>query len=300
MGDTRFMKAAPASRPHRLVRCFMGRLVGRLCAPLAVIGLAACAAPDRVSVSGSTTLLPVVSKAAESYGLDTDMLIIVNAGGSGAGFNQLAEGQTDIGMMSRDITQGELDAFSDIDFSVISIGKDAVVPVISSEVYDAGVTALSLPQIAAIYRGEIDNWAEFGGPDLPILAIDKEASSGTRHTFMALVLGDKNAEAPGADLVLGSNNEEQTAITQSDAAIGMLSHAWINDDVKGVSVILGNGEIVTPSLTNIRNGKFPITRDLNLVVRDDIRPDAQAFIDYILSPKGQDHVKASGYVRLTQ
>ncbi len=261
-------------------------------------GLSACSAPERMSVSGSTTVLPAVSRAAEQFTADTGQLITVNAGGSGSGFNQLAEGQTDIGMMSRDITEGERAQFPNFTFMPIAIGRDAVVPVVSSEIYDAGVTQLSLSDIAKIYRGESDNWAEFGGPDKAIFVIDKESSSGTRQTFMDIVMGSSKADAPGADLVIGSNNEEQTAMTQSDAAIGMLSIAWLNDDVKGLSVELANGEIVTPTLMNVQNGRFPIVRDLNIVVRNDISAPAQSFVDYLLSAEGQVFVEQSGYIKI--
>ncbi len=259
--------------------------------------LTACEKPDHVSVSGSTTVLPVISKAADSYSALHGQSIIVNAGGSGAGFNQLAEGQTDIGMMSRDITASELEKFPSLNFEVIAIGTDAVVPVVSSEIYDNGVTSLSFDDITKIYKGEIDNWQAFGGPDKEILVIDKEASSGTRHTFMEFVMGDKNAAAPGADLVLGANNEEQTALTQSDSAIGMLSHAWINEDVKGIAITrAGQPGAIEPTLANIQNGTFPITRALNIVIRTDSSPATRDFVDYILSPEGQKHVSSSGYV----
>jgi phosphate transport system substrate-binding protein len=237
-----------------------------------------------------------VSKAAESYQSKSGQNIVVNAGGSGSGFNQLAEGQTDIGMMSRDITAGELADFSAHSFTPITIGRDAVVPVVSSEIYDAGVRELSLEDIAKIYRGEISNWAELGGPDVEIFVIDKEASSGTRQTFMEIVLGDPKAEAPAANLVIGSNNEEQTALTQSNAAIGMLSIAWLNEDVKGLSIKTSSG-LITPTLENISNGRFPIVRDLNIIVREDISPRAQAFVDYLLSPAGQVFVERSGYIK---
>ena len=258
--------------------------------------LIGCSRPEIVSISGSTTVLPAVSKAAEAYQMETGQNIVVNAGGSGSGFNQLAEGQTDIGMMSRDITDNELARFEQHDFTAVAIGRDAVVPVISSEIYDAGVRQLSFAQIADIYQGRIDNWSALGGPDKAILVIDKESSTGTRQTFFDIVLGDKKAKAPGADLVIGSNNEEQTAITQSDAAIGMLSLAWLNDDVKGAAIITPAGEIISPSLANVRNGTYPITRDLNIILRGDISPKAQDFVNYLLSPKGQDFVQASGYV----
>ncbi len=267
---------------------------------LILIGVSGCSAPDRISISGSTTVLPAVSRAAEQFTADTGQLITVNAGGSGSGFNQLAEGQTDIGMMSRDITAGELNQFSNLTFTPIAIGRDAVVPVVSSEIFAAGVTALSLADIASIYQGDVDNWSAFGGPDQTIFVIDKESSSGTRQTFMGIVMGNAKADAPGADLVIGSNNEEQTAMTQSDAAIGMLSIAWLNEDVKGLSINLGSGELVTPTLENIQNGRFPIVRDLNIVIRGDISSQAQNFVDYLLSPDGQNFVEKSGYIKINQ
>jgi len=265
-----------------------------------IVTMSACSAPDHIFVSGSTTVLPAVSQAAESYKMETGKTIVVNAGGSGSGFNQLAEGQTDIGMMSRDITPEELAKFRSLTFTPIAIGRDAVVPVVSSEIYEAGVTSLSLKQITDIYAGRIDNWSEFGGPDTAIFVIDKEISSGTRQTFMSILMDDAKSEAPGADLVIGSNNEEQTAVTQSDAAIGMLSHAWLNDDVKGLSVVLDDGEVIAPNLNNIQSGRFPIIRDLNIVIRHDIRPEARKFVDYLLSDAGQTYIRKSGYIRVAQ
>ena len=260
--------------------------------------LVACTAPEAINVSGSSTVLPAVSKAADQYSSQTGVSVIVNAGGSGGGFNQLAEGQTDIGMMSRDISSNELEKFNELNFKEIAIGRDAVVPSVSSEIYDGGVTALTLSQIADIYAGRVDNWSEFGGPDRAIFAIDKEASRGTRQIFMTVVMGHPKAEAPGADLVTGSNNEEQTALTQSDAAIGMLSYAWLNEDVRGLSIIMDDGRAVEASLETIRSGKFPFVRNLNVVTRDDIKPSAEAFIDYLLGPEGQKKVEESGYIRV--
>ena len=262
---------------------------------LAVL-VAACSAPEAIYVSGSSTVLPPVSKAADLFSSETGISVIVNAGGSGGGFNQLAEGQSDIGMMSRNITDGERDAFKTINFTEIAIGRDAVVPSISSEIYDTGVHALTLTQIADIYTGKVQNWSEVGGPDRDIFVIDKEVSRGTRQVFMQVVLGDPKAEAPGADLVTGSNNEEQTALVQSDAAIGMLSVAWLNDDVRGLAIILQNDEVIEATVENIQADLYPFVRDLNIVTRGDIKPSAKQFIDYLLGPNGQKMINDSGYI----
>ena len=266
---------------------------------IAVTLLVSCGKKSSISIAGSTTVLPVISNAADIYKeQNKEVTILVNAGGSGVGVNQLGEGKVDIGMISRDLTTEEIEKYSDISFNTIAIGKDAVVPVVSSEIYNAGITALSLADIARIYKGEITNWQSVGGPDREILCVDKESSRGTRHVFMEIVMGNKEAEAPGADLVLGSNNEEQTAIVQSDAAIGMLSNAWLSEDVIGLGIILENGEIIAPTITNIVSGKFPITRDLLILTNGKPEGEIKKFIDFVLSKEGQELVEEAGYVKI--
>lgn len=261
--------------------------------------LVGCSSKETINVSGSTTVLPVISIGAEQYiAQHNELNIIVNAGGSGVGINQLGEGKNDIAMASRAITKSEIDNFTNVDFNTIVVGKDAVVAVVSSEVYQSGVTSLSLKEIGDIYMGRINNWKELGGADKEILCIDKEKARGTRHVFMEIVLHAKEPETPGTDLVLGSNNETQTALTQSDAAIGMLSNAWINDDVVGLNIKLKNGSVVEPSLDNIINGKYPITRDLTIVTNGEPTGKTKDFIDYLLGSEGQKIVVDKGYVSI--
>ena len=61
-----------------------------------------------INASGSTTVLPVISTAAEQFmKTHSDVKIIVNAGGSGVGINQVGAQQIEIGMISRNITEKE-------------------------------------------------------------------------------------------------------------------------------------------------------------------------------------------------
>ena len=264
--------------------------------------IVACSKKEVLTIAGSSTVLPVVSKVAESFRQAHPHLnVIVNGGGSGVGINQVGEGWVDIGMTSRVLTAEEYKRYRGVNFITHPIGKDAVLPVVSSEIYDSGVQSLTLEQIGQIYKGEITNWKSLGGPDREILCIDKEASRGTRHVFMEAVFGDSDqaqTEAPGADLVLGSNNETQSALTQSNAAIGMLSFAWLNDDVKGLSIQTPKGMLVAPNLETIHSGEFPIIRDLLLVTNGEPQGAAKAFMDFILGRKGREIVTVAGYVPL--
>ena len=269
-----------------------------LVAIITAIVFSSCSTRESITIAGSSTILPIVSKAAEQFKLaHPNIQIIVNGGGSGVGINQVGEGKIDIGLASRKLTREEKKKYPAANFQVHTIAKDGVLPAISSEIYNAGVRALTLRQIGDIYAGKVTNWKTYRGPDRDILAIDKEKSRGTRHVFMFNILGDKEADALGADLVLGSNNEEQTAISQSDAAIGMLSRAWINNDVKGLGIIVAGG-VILPTREHIRAGTFPLTRDLDLITRGQPKGYAKTFIDFLLSAEGQKIVDTSGYVSI--
>ena len=252
-------------------------------------------AEKTIKVSGSTSVTPIISKAAEVYKkIYPDVRVLISPNGSGAGIQALGTGPADIAMVSRELDPVEKQKYATLQFQVITIAKDAVVPVVSAQVYEK-ISALYLEEIRKIYSGEITNWKDLGGPNNEILVIDKEASRGTRHVFMQAVFGNEKAKALGVKLVTGSNNEEQTAVAQSHSAIGMLSNAWLNDQVKGVA-IKKNGKVIQPSLENVRNGSFPISRNLNLVTCGFPVGESKKFIDFILSAQGQKIVEELEYV----
>ncbi len=249
-----------------------------------------------IRIAGSTTVLPIISRAAERFQTrNTSIKITVNAGGSGVGIHGAGTRRLDVGLASREITPRESDRYKSSQLNTIIIGRDAVACVVSSEIFHSGVLSLSRREIGDIYLGKITNWKEVGGPDQKIIVIDKETHRGTRHVFMKYLFGESNARAPGARLVTGSNNEEQAKIAQSDSAIGMLSIAWINDDVVGIGIREGR-QVIQPTLQNVRSGRFPIARNLNLVTAGEPQGAVAQFVDYLLSPEGQSFVEASGYI----
>ncbi|HJJ83164.1 MAG TPA: substrate-binding domain-containing protein, partial [Methanocorpusculum sp.] len=130
---------------------------------------------ETISISGSTTVLPVAQAAAEEYmNQNSHADIQVSGGGSGVGATSVIGGTSDIGMLSRDLKASEKDGNNLKEFIV---GKDGIALVghPSNTVSD-----LSLEQVKAIYQGEITNWKEVGGADLKIVLIGRDSSSGTR------------------------------------------------------------------------------------------------------------------------
>lgn len=263
-----------------------------------IVGFSPGAVADtgsRIQIVGSTTVLPVASRSAQKFMLSSSSRILVNAGGSGVGIHSVAGGRADIGMASRRISQDESERFEKIRLKTHPVGLDAVACVVSSEIYYAGVQQLTPRQIGGIYLGNIRNWKEVGGPDRQIVVVDKERHRGTRHVFMQYVFGNASQRTPGTLLVTGSNNEEQAKIAQSDSAIGMLSFAWINDDVKAVS-LLDDGKEILPTWDSARQGSYPIVRKLNFITAGEPKGEIKAFIDFVKGPEGQKIVKESGYI----
>ncbi len=245
-----------------------------------------------VSVAGSTTVMPLVEASAEEFNrIQSLVRVSVTGGGSGVGIKNAAEGLADIAMASRQVKPDEIATYGD-SFEEFVVAYDAIAVVVSHPIYEAGVNDLSQEQVAAIYSGEITNWMDVGGPDERIYVVAREVGSGTRDTFNGMVIGGEEAETPGVTTYHGSNAEMKTAVTNSDKAIGYVGMNYAEGGA--LRAVAYDG--VMPSAETIKDGSYPLSRALNLYTFGDPSPDAEKFIDFILSDEGQNIVAESGFV----
>lgn len=251
-------------------------------------------AKETVRVSGSTTVLPLAEGGAEAFNADqSEYQVIVTGGGTGVGIKNIAEGNSEIGMASREVTSDETSQFGD-KFEENMVGYDGIVIAVSKQISEAGVTALTKDQVKEIYNGEINNWNDLGGPDEQILVVAREQGSGTRDTFNEDIMGDKKAETPGVNTVAGSNAEIRTALTGSDSAIGYLGFSYAEDGAVGVITLDG----VTPTSETIKDGSYELARELYFYTYDEATAGAQSFIDFMLGSKGRDVATEYGFIPL--
>lgn len=248
-----------------------------------------------VAVSGSSTVMPLAELAAEEFNMMQDNYTVnVKSGGSGVGIVDVAEGRSDIAMSSREIKLEERQRYETptIRFIEQLVGFDAICLVVSQEVYDSGVTSLTTEKVKQIFAGDITNWEELGGPNTEIFAIGRRAGSGTRDTFNEGIMGSREAETPGVSYDAGESSEVKFSTQRSDNAIGYMGYSFVmTGDTKVIAL-----DGVQPTIDNIKSGAYPLARKLYFVTLGEPSPGARAFMDYILSPVGQQIATENGFI----
>jgi len=143
---------------------------------------------------GSDTIVNLALAWAEKYQtLHPDVRISVTGGGSGTGLTGLINKSVDIANASRQIKEEEIESARSIGLNPqeFVIARDAIAVIVNPE---NPVDHLTLMQLSAIYRGEINNWQEVGGEDRPIVRLSRETNSGTHVFFLETVVRLGNSE----------------------------------------------------------------------------------------------------------
>ena len=242
----------------------------------------------QLQIAGSTTVQPLAESLAEAYmGMNADVVIEIQGGGSSVGVTSAGEGTVDIGQASRNVKDSEFETFPEL--QVYTIAYDGIAIVTDP---DTELPSLSVEQVQGIFAGTITNFSEVGGPDAPITVISREEGSGTRAAFEELVMEYNDAEDPITEnaLLQQSNGQVRTTVATTPNSIAYLSFGFLDDSVSMVEI-----DGATPSVDNVLNGSYSIFRPLNMLTNGAPNELAQAFLDYILSAEGQEIV-AEDYI----
>lgn len=246
-----------------------------------------------VTIKGSDTMVIMNARLAETYMARKGGQIQVTGGGSGVGIASLINGTTEIAASSRPIKTSEIDKLK-ARFATrgvaVPIARDGLAVYLHTS---NPVQELTLSQLRDIYTGKFTNWKQVGGKDATIILYSRENSSGTYQYFKDNVLMGRDYSSraqtlQGTAAVVNAVAKDANGIGYGGAAYAKgIRFARVKKDDKSAAI--------APSLATVKSGDYPISRYLYFYLRAQPKGQTRQFIDWALSPEGQEIVTKVGY-----
>ena len=245
------------------------------------------AASDRLVLTGSSTVAPLVGELARRFEtVNSGVRIDVQTGGSSRGINDTRNGTADIGMVSRALKPDETDLHA------FTIALDGISIILHA---NNRVTTLNKQQIVDIYTGKITNWKSVGGADARITVLNKAEGRSTLELFLHYLELKNSQIKPHA--IIGDNPQGIKTVAGNPNAIGYVSIGAAEYEAeRGVPIKLLPLDGVDAAIANVRNGTFPLSRPLNLITSREPQGLARRFIEFARSLQTHDLVEALYFV----
>jgi phosphate transport system substrate-binding protein len=220
--------------------------------------------------------------------------------GSATAVTALLKADADIGMMSRPITNDEVNSLAQIGFGEANgPGQEHVIALDGILVFvnkGNAVTELSLSDIAAIFSGAVADWSQLGGQPGRINVYARDNKSGTWDTFKTLVLKDRKLVASAARYE--SSEQLSDAVANDPNGIGFAGFAYLRN-AKAVSIKTDCGLSFAPSAFAVKTEEYPLSRRLFLYVSNhEENREVGQFVEFALSAAAQRAVDGKGFVSL--
>ncbi|MGA3086037.1 MAG: PstS family phosphate ABC transporter substrate-binding protein [Thermodesulfobacteriota bacterium] len=257
-----------------------------------------------IQVKGSDTEVNVVQRVAEAFmKKNPNYSIAVTGGGSGVGIAAIINKTTDLCNASRPMKDAEI-AQAKAN-KVNPVGVIFAVDGLSLALNPKNsVKSLTIDQLGQIFRGELTNWKQAGGPDIPITLYGRQPNSGTFVFFReAVVRGDYSNKMNQ----MNGNAQILEAVKKDAGGIGYVGIGYVVDEpgkvVPGIQVCdvakdSRNKPCSPLRLENIMNGAYPLTRPLYQYFDANNRAKVEAFVKFELSPEGIAIIRKEGFYPL--
>ncbi|MEM8786967.1 MAG: substrate-binding domain-containing protein [Pseudomonadota bacterium] len=238
-----------------------------------------------------------------SFDGDPVVDVVMEYMGADEALAQLAAGEATLAITTRRISEDEAAALTGFDRRAVErlsleriIGIEGIVAIAGASV---GIDTISREDLARVFAGQVTNWSQLGGPDLPISPFTREAGSEARALLEDLIM------APFGDTV-GSN---VISVDSDDGVVGAVETFPNSLGVAGLggvgepgalAVLDACGAPIAASTGNMKSGRYPLITPVYVYKAvEDVPVHAAGLVEFALSGEGQEVVTATGYTSLT-
>lgn len=248
----------------------------------------ALAAGNSIKIDGSTTVGPIAKAFAQEFRAK-GVQVTVSESGSGNGAKSLINGTCDIATMSRAMKDKEVASAKSRGVKPVEyvVALDGLAMVVHPS---NRLNALKRDQIRGIYMGRYTNWSQIGGPNAPIVFIQRESNSGTQDSFKELVMGKENPISKRAE-TQASNGAIKSRVASTPNAIGFIGLGFVDNSVKALLV-----DGVEPTAQTVKNNTYPLHRPLFMYTNGLATGVVKQFIDFSAYPEGKKIINELGFV----
>lgn len=173
------------------------------------------------------------------------------------------------------------------------VGLDALIPVVHPAL---GLDSIALGDVARVFRGLVDNWAEIGGPDLPVLRQLGPQENGQMQFFVDYVIAPSRGTLAKDVKRHGSFEAMADAVASQAGSIGILP---VGKTGNTAPLILRDacGFVSAPVTTTLKTEDYPLTEPLFLYFPARRQPAiVSEFRAWLRGPDAQLVVRRAGFV----
>jgi phosphate transport system substrate-binding protein len=203
--------------------------------------------------------------------------------GTPQGIQALLDGKVDVAAIGRPLNKEEKAK----GLAAVPVGRDKIAILVGSN--NPFTKSLNINQFARIFRGEIKNWSEVGGPSAPIRFVDRPDGSDTRQAFRSYPVFKQGNFAAGS--TAEKLNDDSTDAVVKKLGTDGISYSTVNQ-IKNQP----NAKAVIMHGTPPTDARYPFSQPLYYVYKADKAsdPKLQAFLGFATNAPGQKAIEQAG------
>ncbi|MGQ9865323.1 MAG: phosphate ABC transporter substrate-binding protein [Pseudanabaenaceae cyanobacterium] len=250
-----------------------------------------------VAMDGSVTMVRLVKQLQNSFSQQNPSIATTygipdgRPNGSNKGLQALVEGRVALAATSRPLKADQVAA----GLVAVPVARDALAVVVGINNPFKG--ELTTAQLRGIFSGIITNWNQVGGPNLPIRVLNRANASGTQEFFKDVILDGENFP-PNRTNYITWPRDETTPIFRELGNNGISYTTVFQARGQSLIRIVPIDGMMPTDLANITSGRYPLSRFVYFAARREVTPNTRVFLEFALSPQGQQAVERAEFIPL--